>query len=215
LAAIRLRFGLTSLELVARGERWLVRGTVNPEGEKETEKETGAQSPPVEAGTAKTGEGEKVQVAQEVNKSAVDADKRRFAFRGDDFYVPGSPIGLPLGSEEAAEARIKTPWEHVREKEGDVTSRYVSFSDIVGGPKGGAAKFAKKDGIYRAAWDALKELEKAGQIRILEPAAVEAMMLTEKPKVKKLAGEVRRLMEKNHEVLIEGQVPSSYILKAK
>jgi hypothetical protein len=91
----------------------------------------------------------------------------------------------------------------------------VSFSEIVGGPKGGAAKFAKKDAIYKAAWDALKELEKAGQIRILTPADVEKMMLDEKPKIKKLAGEVRRLMEKNHEVLIEGQIPASYMLRTK
>ena len=40
-------------------------------------------------------------------------------------------------------------------------------------------------------------------------------MLEEKPKIKKLAGEVRRLMEKNHEVLIEGHIPGSYMLRTK
>ena len=135
--------------------------------------------------------------------------------RGDDYHEVGTDVGLPLGSEEAEAARIQHPWEHVREKEGDMTSRYVSFSEIVGGPKGGAGKFAKKDSIYKAAWDALKALEKEGQIRILSPADVEKMMLEQKPKIKKLAGEVRRLMEKHHEVLIEGRIPSTYILRAK
>ena len=36
LAAIRMRFGMTSLDLVARGERWMVRGVVNPGDEEET-----------------------------------------------------------------------------------------------------------------------------------------------------------------------------------
>ena len=217
LAAIRMRFGMTSLDLVARGERWMVRGVVNPGDEEETEKETGTSTPPAEAGTAEAAAkgGEEVKVAEEVAKASVEATERRFVFRGDDFYLPGMDVGIPLDSEEAAAAKIQKPWEHVREKEGAVTSRYVSFSDIVGGPKGGAAKFAKKDAIYKAAWDALKELEKAGQIRILTPADVEKMMLEEKPKIKKLAGEVRRLMEKNHEVLIEGHIPGSYMLRTK
>ena len=37
LAVIRLRYQLRSLEVVARGNRWVVRGTLNPEGERETD----------------------------------------------------------------------------------------------------------------------------------------------------------------------------------
>src|SRR5262249_18852133 len=33
-----------------------------------------------------------------------------FVFRGDDGYRPGDPMGYPIGSQQANEADIQTPW---------------------------------------------------------------------------------------------------------
>ncbi|MET9000947.1 hypothetical protein [Amycolatopsis sp. NPDC004169] len=158
---------------------------------------------------------EPIKLAEEVGKASEEAGGRKFLFRGDDQWREGDVVGFPLGSEAADEADVQTPWEHVREKQGEMTSRYVSFSEIIGDKKGGAAKFTKKDNIAKAVWDALKELEKEGVIRILTPEAVHAMMLEAKPKIRRLAGDVKAIMIKNHEVLIEGQIPAEYLKRAK
>jgi hypothetical protein len=51
LGAIKIRYGFTSLEMVARGNRWAVRGVVNPPGEEVTEAQTGDDAPPVNLGS--------------------------------------------------------------------------------------------------------------------------------------------------------------------
>jgi hypothetical protein len=172
-------------------------------------------SPEEQVGEVEVSEGDTIKLAEEVAKASEDAGSRRFLFRGDDEWREGTGVGLPIGSEEAAEADIQTPWEHVREKQGEATSRYVSFSEIIGSAKGGAAKFTRKDVIAKAVWEALLDLKKKGVIQILEPQDVEAMMKAEKPKIRKLAGDVRTIMEKNREVLIEGRIPAEYLSRAK
>jgi len=172
-------------------------------------------SPEEKVGEADVESEEPIKVAEEVGKASDEAGGRKFLFRGDDQWREGDAVGFPLDSEAADEADVQTPWEHVREKQGEMTSRYVSFSEIIGDKKGGAAKFTKKDNIAKAVWDALKELEKEGVIRILTPEAVHAMMLEAKPKIRKLAGDVKAIMIKNHEVLIEGQLPAEYLKRAK
>ncbi|WP_394849961.1 hypothetical protein LZC95_21210 [Pendulispora brunnea] len=168
-----------------------------------------------EVGKAHFESGETIKLAEEVNKASDDAKARRFLFRADDEWVVGTPIGLPLDSEEANTADIQTPWEHVSEKKGTMTSRYVSFSEIIGSHKGGAAKFTRKDIIAKAVWEALQTLQKEGKIRILTPNDVVAMMQAEKPKVRRLASAVKADMEKNKEILIEGQIPAEYLTRAK
>jgi hypothetical protein len=82
LAAIRIRFGLTSLELVPRGERWVVHGTVNPEGEKETNKQPETPVAPADASTGDREESEEVgliddDVTSPEERAKVLADVRR------------------------------------------------------------------------------------------------------------------------------------------
>jgi hypothetical protein len=160
-------------------------------------------------------EGEKIKLAEEVDKASEPAGPRTFLFRGDDEWSEGQSVGLPLGSDEASEAQIQQPWVHVREHKGTTTSKYVSFSEIIGNKTGGAAKFTKKDSIMKAAWDALKKLEEAGEVKIYTPDDVVRLMLAEKPKIRKLANDVRAIMLKNREVLIEGRIPAEYLVKAK
>jgi hypothetical protein len=197
-------------------------GELRPEGLKSLRIEAQAGTPGAyaifaaasaeeEVGKAEVVGEEPIKLAEEVDKASQDASERKFLFRGDDDYRLGDPVGLPIGSEEADQADIQTPWEHVREKQSDMTSRYVSFSEIVGSAKGGAAKFARKDKITKAAMDALKDLQAQGVIRILTPDDVVAMMLAEKRKISRFANDVKRQMMNNHEVLIEGQIPGSYI----
>ncbi|MBB5857576.1 hypothetical protein ACFQ05_18380 [Amycolatopsis umgeniensis] len=172
-------------------------------------------SPEEKVGEAKVESDEPIKLAEEVAKASEESSGRRFLFRGDDEWREGDDFGFPLDSEQADEADVQTPWAHVREKRPGMTSRYVSFSEIIGNKEGGAAKFTKKNNIAKAAWDALKELEKEGVIRILTPDAVQAEILKAKPKIRKLAGDVRAIMIKNHEVLIEGRVPAEYLKRAK
>ena len=169
-------------------------------------------------------EGEATPVAKEVNEASDSGP--RYLFRGDDYYT-GGPVGFVLHSDEADEADIQTPWEHVREAEGGPrksrgsedddhrkTSRFTSFAIS----RKGAAKFTKRNKIQKALYDKLKELAAGptATLRILEPADVEAMMLAhEKKKVRDKAADVRRLMEKNDEVLIEGQIPAELLTSAK
>jgi hypothetical protein len=135
----------------------------------------------------------------------------RYIFRGDDGYKEGS-LGSEIGGKEAEEADIQTPWEHVSEKESYQTSRYVSFSERIKMPGNrGAAFFTKKNKIIKVAWDALKQLESEGIIKIYTPEFVEYLMLQQKRKVSKRATAIREEMEKNGEILIEGQIPKEII----
>lgn len=119
--------------------------------------------------------GEKLNIPEKVEQA--QAFERRYIFRGDDQYKDGS-LGFEIGGKEAEEADIQTPWEHVSDKESHQTSRYVSFSQRIKMPGNcGAAFFTEKNKIIKVAWDALKQLESEGKIKIYTPENVESLML--------------------------------------
>ncbi len=151
------------------------------------------------------GNGQVLKPKEEVEQAS--ASGSRFLFRGDDYYKAG-PLGFEIGSKEAEEAEIQTPWEHVRKKQSEQTSRFVSFSIT----RRGTAKFTKKNRILKATLDALDALKNKGTIKIYTPDDVERLMLAhDKPKVRRLARSVKQDMEKNGEVLIEGLIPAEIL----
>jgi hypothetical protein len=140
------------------------------------------------------------------------------------YYQQGDPIGFQLDSPEADTADIQTPWKHVQDKKPGESSRYTSFATS----RKAANKFAvavieqrgnkviKKSKILKAAWEALKELENQGVIRIYTPEYVKAQMEAhEEKEVRANAKNVYKNMTKNEEVLIEGQIPGKVLKLAK
>lgn len=163
-------------------------------------------------------EGEALDVKSEVEKA------KGSLFRGDGAYQQGDPIGLELDSPEANAADIQTPWKHVQDKKPGESSRYTSlattktgantFAEAVIGQRG--KKVIKKSKILKAAWEALKELESQGIIRIYTPEDVKALMEAHEEKdVRIQAKNVYKNMIKNDEVLIEGQIPGQVFKLAK
>lgn len=126
-----------------------------------------------------------------------------YIFRADDEYRGGS-IGFPLDSDLADNADIQTPWDHVQGKEGDMTSRYTSFSEDLKSTK----KFG--DNGYKVSRAEIEALEEAESIRVLRPQDVGEMMEEEGLKKKQIQG-VLQDMKKNNEILIEGEIPADII----
>jgi hypothetical protein len=154
-------------------------------------------------------------VKEEVEKAI--STEPSFLFRADDDYHMGYPVGFELGSEDAQQAKIQSPLEHVLEKETGDTSIYVSFSTAIRIPQGGGAiKFTKNNKILKVALEALQQLESEGKIRIYTPEQV-AEILRQNPqkKISKQANNVKAAMEKNGEILVEGQIPGKFIVRAK
>jgi hypothetical protein len=159
--------------------------------------------------------GEVINVTEHVEKAS--SPEPSFLFRADDDYKMGNPVGFELGSEDAQQANIKNPLEHVLDKEPGDTSVYVSFSTAIRFPGGGGPiKFAKKNKIFKLAWEALQQLEAEGKIRIYTPEQVaELIRQNPKTKIRKKANDVKAAMEKNGEILIEGQIPGEFIVPVK
>jgi hypothetical protein len=161
------------------------------------------------------GEGKSVNVKEEVDKAS--SPEPSYLFRADDNYKMGNPVGIELDSEEATTADIQNPLDHVLNKESEQTSRYVSFSNAItikggGGPK----KFTKKNKILKIAWEALQQLEAEGIIKIYTPEQVAEMVRQNpKKKISRQANNLKAAMEKNGEILIEGQIPGDIIVWAK
>lgn len=133
-------------------------------------------------------------------------------FRGDDAYE-GGPLGYPIGSAEAQAADIQNPYDHVMNKKTGDTSIYTSYSVMQKTKQGGGdVKFTKKGKIWKVDIAALQQLELEGKIRILTPDMVFEMLnnSTDQNHVKQ-AKNVKANMERNGEVLIEGQVPANLI----
>lgn len=152
-----------------------------------------------------------MNVREEVDEAS--SPEPSYLFRADDNYRMGDPVGFELDSEEAMEADIQNPLNHVLDKESGQTSRYISFSvaiAIKGG--GGSRRFTKKNKILKVASEALNQLEADGKIRMYTPEQV-AEMIRQNPKKKisKEANNVKAAMEKNGEILIEGQIPGDII----
>jgi hypothetical protein len=140
-----------------------------------------------------------------------------FLFRADDDYKTGDPVGFELHSQNSLQADIQNPLDHILDKEGGDTSIYVSFSTAIkisGG--GGSIRFTNKNKIYKVAWQILEQLEAEGIIRMYTPAQVaEIIRQNSKKKICKQANNVRAAMEKNGEILVEGQIPGEFIVLAK
>ena len=122
-------------------------------------------------------------------------------FRGDDNYKGGA-VEQTLESE----ADINTLWEHVR-KESNQTSIFTSFSTS----KKVAETFSKTN-IIKIDYEKLSQLESKEKIEVYTVDEVTRIMKNHpKKKIKIDANNVRRIMKKNKEVLIKGQIPASYI----
>ncbi len=125
------------------------------------------------------------------------------AFRGDDTYK-GGDLGIPMGGN----ADIKTPWEHVRRPSSGETSLFTSFS----GTRGKVLKFTKKGKVFKVSLEDLKKLELENMIKMHTPDLVRDLMKNSGNKrLKKDANNVFEIMRKNNEMLIEGQIPGSFI----
>lgn len=132
------------------------------------------------------------------------ADGPTYFFRGDDNFYGGS-VGRALGK-DADSANIQTFADHVLRKEAPSTSRYISFSEVVGV----ARKFTKtvdNRHLRKVQRSALEVLEAAGHLKIWSPDRVYLAMRAGSKKQAKQAGDVLAVMVKNSEVLIEGQIP--------
>jgi len=99
--------------------------------------------------------GDFVNVKEEIEKASLT--ELSFLFRADDNYKIGDPVGFELDREDAQQAKIQNPLEHVLDKEAGDTSIYVSFSTAIRIDKdSGAIKFTKKNKIFKVALLALK-----------------------------------------------------------
>lgn len=156
--------------------------------------------------------GKPVNLNDEVDKAS--SPEPSYLFRADDNYKIGEPVGFELDSEQAMAAEIQNPLDHVLNKESGQTSRYVSFSvaiAIKGG--GGSGRFTKKNKILKVATKALQELESEGTIRIYTPEQVgEIIRQNPKKKISKQANNVKSAMDKNGEILVEGQIPGALVV---
>ena len=122
-------------------------------------------------------------------------------FRGDDNYKKGA-VGQTLDRS----ADINTLWEHVR-KESNQTSIFTSFSTS----KKIAETFSKTN-IIKIYSEELTQLESQEKIEVYTVDKVTKIMKSHpKKKIRIDANNVKRIMEKNKEVLIKGQIPASYI----
>jgi hypothetical protein len=152
-----------------------------------------------------------------VIEQGTQSQTHSYLFRADDRYILGDSIGFELDSNSAQNADIQTPWEHVLDKEPGQTSRFVSFSDRINLPSGGGAqKFSKKGKILKVSWEAVQELENRGKLRTYTPTQVaERMEQDPKKKIRKQANNVNEAMEKNGEILVEGQIPGNLLVLVK
>jgi hypothetical protein len=137
--------------------------------------------------------------------------KIRYIFRGDDYYR-GGPVGRPLGAEADA-ADIQDMAEHVLRKESRRTSRYTSFTR--------ETKIARKftsfpdnRHVRKVEMVVLRDLAIRGIIRIWQPDQVHAALRQNSGKLAKQAADVRAAMQKNREILIEGQIPEGVLQPA-
>lgn len=129
-------------------------------------------------------------------------------FRGDIGYN-GGDIGSSLGN---SGADITTPWEHVKmgDNPSGKTSAFKSFTT-----NSKTAKFFgadKMSNISKVSMADLKKLEAEGVIKIHTPESVADMM--KKSGNKKLridTNNVKQIMAKNNEILVEGVIDKKYI----
>ena len=127
-----------------------------------------------------------------------------YIFRGDDNYRD-SPVGRPLGAEADA-ADIQNFADHVLRKESNRSSRYLSFTEEVKIARGFTSASDNRY-VWKALVAALRKLEAQGVIRIFDPDQVYATLSTGPKKLARQAADVRAVMRRNSEILIEGRIP--------
>lgn len=115
-------------------------------------------------------------------------------------------------------------WEHVQDKRPGQSSRYTSFATTLKSAKKFAEavieqqgkKVIKNSQIFKAAWEAIEELQIQGAIRTYTPEDVRAIMSVHKEKkVRDNSKNIYKNMTKNDEVLIEGQIPGELLKLVK
>jgi hypothetical protein len=124
-------------------------------------------------------------------------------FRADDFYR-GGPGGSASGL-EADSADIQDFIEHVLRKESNRTSRYVSFTEELKA----ARRFTlapDQRHIRKVEWARLQDLASQGIIVIWDADRVYERLSQGSKKLAKKANDVRASMQRNSELLIEGQL---------
>src|SRR5262249_36221646 len=102
-----------------------------------------------------------------------------------------------------------TPWGHVRKDPGE-SSIFTSFAES----KKAADKFG--DDVYKVSREDLERLAQDGQVELYTPEDVYDLMIMDADEaVRNDAKSVRQIMEKNEEVLVEGEIPADIIRKCK
>jgi len=131
-----------------------------------------------------------------------------YLYRGDDNY-DGGDVGIPLGKSAA----IETTWEHVKfgDNPSHKDSKFKSYSENMQIAKG----FTKKEGmVTKVSKETLKQLEAEGKIKIYTPEKVVEMMKNSNDKdLMKEANNVKEIMNKNKEILVEGTIEKKNIKK--
>jgi hypothetical protein len=141
---------------------------------------------------------------------ATGSDAGRYLFRADDHYRDG-PVGRALGPEADA-ADIQDFADHVLRKESRLTSRFTSFTTEARV----ARRFTQAPDsrfIRKAELAGLRILEAQGVIRLWDPDPVFRAMTAGPRKLAKRAADVRAALNRNHEVLIEGQIPVGVLVR--
>jgi hypothetical protein len=130
-----------------------------------------------------------------------------FLFRGDDYYKGGN-IGVPISGDVDAVDII----EHLQQNK--TGNPFVSFSTkrakkISNGTRG-ARFFGNK--ILKVSTDDLDKLVKSCAIRVTTAFdAYDIISAHPKKQIRIQAGNIKSNMQRNNELLIQGQIPSSII----
>lgn len=89
----------------------------------------------------------------------------------------------------------------------------MSFSNAISiKGKGGAKNFTKNNKILKVSVAAIQQLEAESKIKIYNPEQIiDILKQSPKKKISQEANNVKAIMEKNGEILVEGQIPSNVI----
>ena len=133
-------------------------------------------------------------------------EARKYVFRGDESYR-GGPVGRELG-DEADAADIQDFADHVLRKESTRSSRFTSFTRELK-----IARLIFTSGtdnclVIKVEFSRLQELKSRGVLRIWEADQVFDSLSHGPGKLAKRAKDVRTAMQRNRELLIEGQIPA-------
>ena len=140
-------------------------------------------------------------------ESPPPVDDPSYIFRGDNNREPNSAVGSALDpASEPPQAQEFI--DHVRQVKGKV-ARFVSFSRSLRS----ATRFGRP---IKVNFGQLRTLEAQGKIRIYNADQVERIINDDRdPRIKRNASSTKKMMENNQEILIEGEIPSDLIRKAK